>query len=981
MTKRVERHNAEPARRGQGRYRLRLFTLLALGLAGAALTAFQSTADSIALKPQVDRRPVVSAPVSTEGYVRAVSLDPADYVAKERDAGKLAEDLVDRFAENGINTIYVNAYNVDYGAYYQTDYAYNELAEYGAGDLVDKLIEAGHARGMRVFAAVYDHQHKGAWEANPAWRAKDAAGRDYSPDGSDVQYYLSIAHPEARKWWLGFLRDLLVRHPDLDGIELREPIVNWWGKEADYNPAFTASFRAKHPKAPLGGKQWLSFRAAELTRFLDSETALVHSLGRDVHVSTVAYSHPDGTLLTNEEEANATGFDVQALLAGRNQPEAVKIEFIWQQWAAVYGRVAFNPRWTREALKAYLARTGANERLIAHIELTDFGRTGMTVDEFYQTLLYAQVPGMVGVDFYSAALADVKDAWPAVRSAYLGESLDRAVKRDQRALILYDSPKEQPSLARLQSIYLANLLGRFPVKWDLVPVEHYQPKDVEAYDYVFYQGSVYGNLPAQLGKDLAGYDGKMVWVGQNLFQLERFDGRKLPFAQDGDAVAMKGYLDYKSRHLPAEGEVLPTRFEAEAGGKVLAWMSAGDGYRPYVLKSRDFWYVAGSPFSFLADGQNGRYLAFSDLLNDVFSFQGQAPRAFLRIESVTPKTDPAKLKGAVEVFADRGVPFAVSVVPFHVDPDKREVLALSDQPRLVEVLRFAEKNGGVIVVNGETHQTDGESGRDFEFWNPKTQTGRADDSEALVRGKAESALEELWQAGLHPLAFQTPYYAATSFDYSVLGDYFSTFVERRLYGVWSGDAYVQTFPYLIERDVYGATIVPENLGRLDELVGPNQLLERARQLSVVRGAIAGGFVHPYVSRSQLVTLLDGLKRAGYQPLDFHLLANVVSTRDRVEATGAGQAKLLVPTGKVLAQDILTREGDKSERALLGGGRQSLGVPRGASLVSLQVVAEAGRSREESGGAVLASVIVSLATGGILILLATYLRLRVGRARV
>ena len=246
-------------------------------------------------------------------------------------------------AQAGVNTIYVNAYNVKYGAYYVTSYRYNAESDYGQQDLLGKLIGEAHARGIRVIAALYDHQHRGAWEVQPSWREKTRSGADYNPPGVDVQYFLSIGDPSVVSWWRGYLLDLLDHYPGLDGIELREPIVNWWGSTADYNPAVTRAFLAAHPGGSLGGREWLGFREGMLTGFLREETGLIQGSGRLVHLTTVASAYGSGQILSAAQYARATGFDLDGLLSGTPRPDAIKIEPIWQQWANLYPGGTFTP--------------------------------------------------------------------------------------------------------------------------------------------------------------------------------------------------------------------------------------------------------------------------------------------------------------------------------------------------------------------------------------------------------------------------------------------------------------------------------------------------------------------------------------------------------------------------------------------------------------------------------------------------------------
>lgn len=894
-----------------GALRLLLLVTICACALGIAFGHLPATSDATppSSHPVVSRtRPVASphlvAPAvkPAQPSIHAVSLDPADYLSVQHDASALARTLVARFARSGVNLIYINAYNVQYGAYYQTSYRYNSENEYGRQDLLGKLITAAHARGIQVFAAFYDHQHRGAWEQNPSWRAERQNGSAYNPPGVDVQYYLSIKNAPAAHWWRGFIGDILHTYPNLDGIELREPIINWWGTEADHNPAFDAAFARAYPHSPLNGSDWIRFRSQSLTAFLKAETHIIHAADRLVHVTTVADVHPSGAILTNAEESADTGFDAKALMRGPDRPDAIKVEFIWQQWANVYGFVSFTPEWTRRAAEAYLKATHTTGRMIAHVELTDFGRSGITADEFYRTLRYADVPGAIGLDFYSAALADKKHAWPAIAAVYKKSALPLVVPRDKRVLILYDNPSGSSavSLAKIDATFLANLLGHFDVKWEVRPVNQYRRGDLDGFSYVFYQGTEYGNAPQAFLSDVSVFQGHVIWIGQNLFELKN-SGVQLPFRQSTQLSHFnKGRVSYKGQSLVASGETIPTR--PARGTKTWVTMRTHAASLPYILQAGKFWYVAGSPFVDI-DPSNGRYLAFADLLHNMLGIPATSPRrAFLRVEDVTPLTDPVRLRALTDEFYSRHVPFMVAVIAVYVDPSNHQRVALSERPRVAAALRYMESHGGTIIVHGYTHQTTGRSGADYEFWNLKNQTGLQNDSETLVRGKVENALAEIWKCGLHPLAWETPHYAATSYDYSVFGDYFSTFVEQRSYGVFKNVSYTQSDPYLIKHDVNGATLVPENLGYLPEgrFTDISAIIAHAKALTTVRDAIAGGFIHPRAPVAVTGRVIAALKGMGYQFLDLRTLPNVVQTDGRAEVSGSASTSLVVPSGDYLA---------------------------------------------------------------------------------
>jgi hypothetical protein len=934
--------------------------------------------------------------------LRAVSIDPADYLADNPDASALARRLVAQFAANGVNAIYVNAYNVEYGAYYRTAYPLNSESEYGRQDLLGKLVAAAHARGIAVFAAFYDHQHRGAWEAHSEWRAKTEEGGDYNPPVTDIQYYLSTGHPAVIAWWRGFLLDVLRRYPNLDGVELREPIVTWWGTTADHNPAVTRAFRRAFPGEEIGSEAWRLHRSRTLTRFLQAEIRLIREQGRLVHVTTVADFDADGVVLSVAAQGRETGFDLDGLLSGPARPDAVKVELIWQQWARLYGRIAFTPEWTRRAFAAFARQVDGRAPVAVHVELTDFGRSVQTVEEFLRALRAADAPGAIGIDFYSASLADTKDAWPAVRAAYRSGSSPQhptGVRRDRRVLVLGDEPASAGTAAQvaaLQRAELLNLIGHTGLAWEARPVRAYRRGDLEGFDAVVYLGTVYGGVPAAFLTDVSVFDGRVVWIGQNLFELGAA-GVDLPLEQPSQRpVTGSGTVRYHGRSLAARGELIPTR--AGAGVDVVATVTGPWGRLPYILRSGRLWYVTGSPFSFLetASVLNGRYLVFADALHDMLgaSHAGERRTAYVRIEDVNPLTDPARVRALVAALRERHAPFLVGVSPFYEDPAKGVSVPLSDRPELVEALHEAVATGGAIVLHGSTHQYHGRTGLDAEFWDVANGGGVVEDGEAYVRPRVEAALRELWDVDLHPIAWETPHYLATPFDYSVLSDYFSTFVERRTYGVVAGSAHQQPLPYTIEADVHGGRIVPENLGYVHAgTVDAATLARNAAALTIVRDATAGGYVHVMTDAAIVGGLVDELRRLGYELADLYDVANVVETTERVELTGGGTASLPVATGASLERRVLARDGTVAASSLTtytSYGRPIVRFPEAAALVSVEVLspeALAARGVDDGGwslGAVedgLLGALVVAGALGIVVLVAVSVAAHVGGRRM
>src|SRR6185369_3265619 len=130
---------------------------------------------------------------------------------------------------------------------------------------------------------------------------------------------------------------------------------------------------------------------------------------------------------------------------------------------------------------------------------------------------------------------------------------------------------------------------------------------------------------------------------------------------------------------------------------------------------------------------------------------------------------PALVRRVVDVLASEGVPFQLGLVPIYRDPSSSGEVQLSDRPELVAAVEYAVRKGGAIVLHGVTHQYNGTTPDDFEFWDADRNVKRPDDSVELVRNKLENGLDECFRNDLYPLAWETPHYAASLLDYQEIG--------------------------------------------------------------------------------------------------------------------------------------------------------------------------------------------------------------------
>lgn len=442
----------------------------------------------------------------------------------------------------------------------------------------------------------------------------------------------------------------------------------------------------------------------------------------------------------------------------------------------------------------------------------------------------------------------------------------KLVAADSRsALILYDGPVAAGDgvIAARQA---ANLLDHFGYTATLEPVLRYSAGQADHYGVVFVFGMANKTaVPAALLGDLARRDQTTCWVNQYLDQLTTNAAvtARLGFAV-GEYDDDTGYniVTYRTVALPKTDPEL-NRVSILDSNKVQVLATAGseDDSAPFVIRSGRFWYFTGPIFSYTVESDQS--LVFADLLHDILGVDHATERrALVRVEDVSADSDPDDLRRVADLLAARHVPFQIALIPVFRDPGNHIELTLTDRPEVVEALHYMVARGGTIIMHGVTHQLHGVSGDDFEFWDRLTSRTTADGSLAALRPKLERGFEECFRAGLFPVVFETPHYAASQEHYRSLATVFSHCYDRRM--VTDSELTQQSFPYL-STDITGQRIIPENLGYIEaEKPDATQIIDAAHRLLVVRDPIASVFFHPFMPVRYLEEVLTALARDGYQ---------------------------------------------------------------------------------------------------------------------
>jgi uncharacterized protein YdaL len=433
------------------------------------------------------------------------------------------------------------------------------------------------------------------------------------------------------------------------------------------------------------------------------------------------------------------------------------------------------------------------------------------------------------------------------------------------SLIVYDEPDGEQS-ERMTARYIANLLGHFGIKPEIVSALEYSAGQSSRFSSTFILGSALrGPLPKILIHDVAASDRPVCWLNRNIEQFlaepgitDRLGFRfKKHTELDGDVSVV-----FKGRSLPKkEGLINLVSIQDPSKAKVLAVARNKGMSTPYAIRSGNFWYFADLVFSYTVEAD--RSLVFGDLLHDILGQQHNTERkALVRIEDVNPESRPEQLRKIADVMTSKGIPFQISLIPIYKNTTRRVEIYLSDRPQVVEALKYMVSRGGSIILHGVTHQLRGDSGDDFEFWDALTDRPPQDSTDTALVQKLELGMDECFRAGLFPIAWETPHYAASVSHYQALQPFFSHAYDRR--NVSDDRRTQQEFPYEIE-DIFGQRIIPENLGYVSlEKPDPDAIVNAAGRMLCVRDSIPSFFFHPFMSTSYLKTILDGIERHGYR---------------------------------------------------------------------------------------------------------------------
>ncbi|MBC7098544.1 DUF2334 domain-containing protein [Candidatus Bipolaricaulota bacterium] len=410
--------------------------------------------------------------------------------------------------------------------------------------------------------------------------------------------------------------------------------------------------------------------------------------------------------------------------------------------------------------------------------------------------------------------------------------------------------------------------------------EAYQAGAFQGFDVIIYYATDFTQgPPPDLVVDIFEGEGitkkKVVWIGYHLDKVQGYlhlYGLKYGELRSASDLTPLHYVDGETDYMLLNAD----RISVEPVNPDLARVRATADGLPIIVSARHtyypedgecFYFVGFHPTAYLAPF--GAHLVFLDVLSEAYGIEH--PRAALvRLEDVHARTNGGSLLAAAEYLDGEGVPFSLALIPIYSNGQGEEIRLSQDRQFRITVKR-ALLSGGELVLHGASHQYDGETAIDYEFWDEARMApvgGRE-----YAEDRLTLAMEELEASGLKPylVAWETPHYRASTEAYAIFESHFPLIYEDPHWGF-----NLRLLPYPVETE--SALYVPTNLGyvaRSSLRADVDRILEQARLLAGLQhGALASFFYHPELGLAALKEIIAGLKGQGwtFQPVSF-LLGN------------------------------------------------------------------------------------------------------------
>lgn len=433
-----------------------------------------------------------------------------------------------------------------------------------------------------------------------------------------------------------------------------------------------------------------------------------------------------------------------------------------------------------------------------------------------------------------------------------------------KTYIIYDSPTRFGSNYPLVTA-LIEYLGHFDLACQAISLEAWHPGTLQDAELVVFVGLKDTPLPQELMQEIARAK-RIIWFEKNIEQMAaflRWQDFKLEGVFNGWSYAnynkdllINDWMNVVITEPGQQAQVLAVVKNA-GNSKTLAWQ-------------RDNVYFCG----FIDVVDPSLMIILANLLHQFVPNNNhtQSHNVLLRIEDVSPLVNPKAVSAVIAAINKYRIPFAIGVIPVGVTENEKHIY-LHEKQELVKVLKEAQDNGASIIMHGYTHQNEysPKTGEGYEFWNARNDKPMEND-ETFTSQRIEAGIAELVRCGLTPVAFEPPHYAMSATGYKVLSRYFNVFSGEIQISDKSSQISL-ALPYVSESAyLNGMLVIPENMGYYDgKSFLVEHMLQNSEQMLNIPDGFACFFYHGYLPPDKLPSIIEGVRRQGYEFFDLRQL--------------------------------------------------------------------------------------------------------------
>ena len=443
-------------------------------------------------------------------------------------------------------------------------------------------------------------------------------------------------------------------------------------------------------------------------------------------------------------------------------------------------------------------------------------------------------------------------------SIIMSGKADGAMALTHQAYILYDAPVrygDRYPLITALSEHLAHL--GFQSESDTV--EDWQEDKIGAADVVVVVGLRDTTLSPQMLEALAAAH-KVVWFERNIEQLAACLHWQ-DFRLGGPGAGWSYVKTNVDQYFPEWLQVIRTSPGGDA--HIIASLKNAAGEEPLAWQRGNVCYCG------LLETNPVFMTTLGTILRGFFpNSQPMERQVLLRVEDVSPFSDPATLAKLVASIKKYHIPFAIAVTPVGVGADGERV-AMHERQELLNVLQDAQADGASIIMHGyiQENEVSSKNGGAYEFWNERDDKPLKN-AKNFTEERLEAGIAELVRCNLVPVAFEPPHYAMSKDAYTVLSGYFNI-LSGQVQVSDDTDKALLSLPYdTISPYLNGMRVIPENMGYYDGTGrGAADILQVSGKIADLPDGLAGLFYHGYLSADGMPQIIEGVKAQGYSFLD------------------------------------------------------------------------------------------------------------------